>query len=311
MNIVEYPGGSVEAGATVVTVGNFDGVHRGHVHLLNCVKQHAQERQAASAVITFRPHTRAALHGVSQPLLATFEEKATLIEQLGIDYLVPVQFDREFASMDAETFIDRVLVGSCHAVEWIMGPNHTFGRRREGGKNFLHKRTGKNHISIFTANLNSIKQGAVISSTSIREALLRGDVEQAVAMLGRPYLVIGEHVAGCREGTRLGFPTLNFRHYSVEKVLPPPGVYAAELSSDAGTVRGALYYGNCPTFANRDFHFEMHVLDSKPPAFKTGDRASIWIHAFIRSDRTFSTREALSEQIRNDIGAIEQFFAEE
>lgn len=311
MIVLQYPTQQVDAPRTVATVGNFDGLHQGHERLIALVRQRARRFDAAAAVLTFEPHTRTVLHGEAQPILTTFEEKATLIEQLGVDYLIKIPFTRQFAALSAEEFVAVTLREYCHAVEWVMGPNHTFGRHRRGGTNFLRKRDGINHFSIFTANLDINAHGAVISSTAVREALLRGDVEEAVSMLGHPYLVIAEHITGVREGTRLGFPTLNYRQLSSEKVVPPPGVYAAELQIGAQVVRGALYYGNCPTFENRDFHFEIHVFDTAPPAVKPGERGAIWIRKFIRRDRGFASPRALTEQIQKDIEAIQQFFAEE
>jgi riboflavin kinase / FMN adenylyltransferase len=294
---------------SVVTVGNFDGVHAGHAMLIKEAVSRARARRAASVVITFEPHTRLVLHpDGSPPLLSSFEEKAVLIRALGADYLVRLPFDRNLAALSAEQFVKEVLVGRFKAVELVAGVGHTFGKGRAGDKNFLHNTVDKNHFSVFVANLFAAGSKAV-SSSAIRNALIAGSMDEAVSMLGHPYLILAKRVDGVKKGRALGFPTLNFALPRDPKVLPPAGVYAAELEWQGSRYKGAFYYGRCPTFSGRPLHFEMNLFDFSGPDPAIGEESAIWLHTFIRPDRTFKGEEALTAQMKQDIAAIHTFFA--
>ncbi|MFP4416023.1 MAG: riboflavin kinase [Chitinispirillaceae bacterium] len=300
-----------EIGRSVVSVGNFDGVHRGHRQLASIVRKRAGVHKASSVMVTFDPHTRTVIHpNRPQQLLTTFDEKQLLFEQLGIDYLIRIPFNAEYAKMSSESFVEQVLIKRLHAVEWVMGENHTFGKDRKSGEKFLHEYGGRNHFSMFIADLHA-EGSAVISSTAIRTAIRHSKVESAVSMLGHPYLILAQRISGVHKGTEMGVPTLNFRHPGGNKVMPPPGVYAAELAFGKRRWAGALYFGNCPTFIDRDFHFEFHAFEQDREFPELGDRAALWMHRFIRADRTFDNERKLVEQIRHDINRIRTFFSQE
>lgn len=293
---------------TVLSVGNFDGVHRGHQALIKEVINRAQKRNAFSALVTFEPHTRLALYPeLPHHLLATFEEKVTLIEKSGIDYLLKIPFNKLFSEKSPESFVEEVLLSKLHMIEWVMGEGHAVGKNRSGGKKFLHDAVGKYHIPIFTADLLQ-KESHVISSTQIRKLILEGSIAEAVEMLGHPYLISAERIEGLKIGSQIGYPTLNFKKPSSQKVIPPPGVYAAELEFGDKVLTGALYFGACPTFAQRDTHFEFHALDLKGIFPQTGQIAQIWVHRFIRSDKAFSNTDDLVKHIQQDINEIRQYF---
>ncbi len=296
---------------TVVSVGNFDGVHKGHCRLIKKVAELARKRGLLSALITFEPHPRCILDpDLPFEFLTTFDEKAHLIERLGIDYLLCVPFTLEFSRRSPENFIESVLVQQLHAVEWVMGAGHRVGKVQAGEKNFLHNVLSKYHIIPFTTDLLK-QQNIIVSSTQIRVNIVNGCIADAVEMLGHPYLISTERIPGLKIGSQLGFPTLNFVRPPSQKVLPPAGVYAAELEYRGTLQPGALYYGDCPTFADRTTHFEFHALDGGGsfPDFNEGAR--LWLHKFLRNDRTFSTTAELAAQIDNDVKTIRKFFIEE
>jgi riboflavin kinase/FMN adenylyltransferase len=312
MNIIDLSSSAQNIGPTVVSVGNFDGVHRGHQQLIEQVNERARIRQAHSAIVTFEPHTRAFLHpGTPQPLLTTFEEKAHLIGSFGIEYLVKVNFDRHLAAMEPNRFIQEILIERIGATEWVMGSNHAFGRKREGNTKSLRQGGGRNDISTFIVDLRT--QGTdIVSSTEIRNRLGTGNVEKATNLLGHPYLILTERVTGVQKGKQLGYPTLNFRLPMTEKVLPPRGVYAAVLEHEGASWTGALYLGNCPTFAAREVHFEFYAFSPDLDRFPNpGEVAALWVHDFLREDSAFSTEAQLVAQIENDIKTIHDFFKEE
>ncbi|MDD5676195.1 MAG: hypothetical protein PHC61_18630, partial [Chitinivibrionales bacterium] len=159
---------------SVVTIGNFDGVHAGHAMLIKEVVSRARQGRLVSVVATFEPHTRTILKPDAPfLLLSSFEEKARLIEALGVDFLVCLPFSARYSQMSADRFVAEILIGRFHAVELVLGEGHAFGKNRAGDKNFLHTAVGKNHFSVFVANLFAAGS-TVISSSLIREALISG-----------------------------------------------------------------------------------------------------------------------------------------
>jgi len=296
---------------SVVSVGNFDGVHCGHERLIQTVVQRAHALQVAAVIITFEPHTRSVLNKRSeQPVLSTLEEKAVLMDAYGVDYLVCIPFDLAFASLPPEAFVQNVLVDLLKAREWVMGEQHTFGKNQAGNKNFAHTSKGKNDIIILMVKSLVTKQ-TIISSTAIRSSIQHGHIVEAVAMLGHPYLIVARRIAGIKKGTQLGYPTLNFARLSSHKVFPPPGVYAAELEYRKKRWQGALYFGDCPTFGQRDVHFEFFVFNFSDDVPEEGNLANLWLHTMIRPGKKFSCSDELIKSIRNDVINIQNFFLQE
>jgi riboflavin kinase/FMN adenylyltransferase len=295
----------------VVSVGNFDGVHRGHAELVGEVVRRARERELTSVVITFEPHTRKATEAQAPTrLLTTFGEKAKLLELQGVDNLICLPFDESLRRMEPEEFVKQILITRLRAKEWVMGPDHRFGRNRRGAGNSLRGGASRNDISTFAVRPSHLGREA-ISSTRIRSLIGKGKMAQAVEMLGHPYLIAATHVSGTRTGSRLGFPTLNFSIPGKEKVVPPAGIYAAHAQWGATNEPGALYFGSCPTFEVRDVHFEFYSLARTGAGPVAGETAFLWVHRHIREDRPFGTEEALVAQIKKDINRIREFFTQE
>jgi riboflavin kinase/FMN adenylyltransferase len=305
---------SLRAGeATVLTVGNFDGVHRGHQALLQETVRRASEKKARSAVVTFDPPTRFVIEKEesSNSLLTTFEEKILLIGRAGIDYLMCVPFDRAMRDKEPESFIQEILAGKLHMTGWVLGHGHVFGRNRTGNDIFLHAMEGKYHFSTLISDL-LVQEGSVISSTQIRELVIEGRIAEAVRKLGHPYLIAVERTRGKKLGTRLGYPTLNFKSPPSRKVVPLPGVYAAELEYRGAVERGALYFGGCPTLhEHRENHFEFYSFNRGKGEVGEGERAHLWLYSFVRADSVFDGTGDLVIQIGRDIETIRTYFAKE
>jgi riboflavin kinase/FMN adenylyltransferase len=294
--------------ASVVSVGNFDGVHCGHMMLIRETVRRARMRRAQSVIVTFEPHTRVVTspHQI-QPILTTLEEKALLIGSLGVDYLVCLKFDRALMSLSPAEFIKRILIGRCKAVEWVMGQGHTFGSQRRGSAEFLRRHVDIKHFSLFVAK--TARTGdTIVSSTEIRRRIVAGQVADALRLLGHPYLIITRRIRGVRKARQLGFPTINFEAVREPKVLPMPGVYAARLEFAGRRHCGALYWGDCPTFANRDFHFEFHLFGPPGKALRAGAKACIGLYHCIRHDRAFKNQDALARRIADDVNEIKRYF---
>jgi len=297
---------------SVLTVGNFDGVHRGHRQLFDKVLDRARISGLRSIAVTFEPHTRGVTtEGNGSDLLTTFEEKARLIELLGIDYLMKVPFDTAMRRNSPESFIADILSGRLRMKEWVLGQGHAIGKDRAGNEQFLHAMEGKYHFKTFVADLLTLG-GGTVSSTLIRNLIDQGSVTEAVALLGHPYLVAADRTTGLKIGRTLGYPTLNFTKPLVQKVIPPPGVYVAELEYHGTVEQGSLYYGECPTLGgHREVHFEFFSFARGAEEIATGDRAWLWMYAFVRADRTFASTEELVQQIKYDVETTKTFFTKE
>ncbi len=311
MNVIKCSESFPSNKKTVVSVGNFDGVHNGHHYLMTTVCERAQYQNAAAVIITFEPHTRAFLYpDKTPPRLTTFDEKVLLLREFPIDYLVCIPFNSQFAALTPEEFVQDILIDRFGAVEWVMGENHSFGKGRKGSYNFLHNLDVRNHFNVFPVSLHT-EDMQVASSTVIRNLIGERRIDEAVRMLGHPYPILAERIRGMRKGFELGYPTLNFKRPPSQKVIPPPGVYAAEVEFKESKLKGALYFGNCPTFDKREYHFEFHSLDPiiLDPGIHT--ETALWLHNFIRPDESFSSEAALVEQIKKDVEKIKQFFNKE
>jgi riboflavin kinase/FMN adenylyltransferase len=191
-----------------------------------------------------------------------------------------------------------------------MGKNHTFGKDRKGTYDFLHNWDDKNHINVFVLNLHT-EDTIVASSTKIRNLISESRIDDAVGMLGHPYPILVKRIRGMRKGFKLGYPTLNFKCPSSLKVIPPPGIYAAEVEYKDLLLKGALYFGNCPTFENRDYHFEFHALGPVTCDPGVNAEVALWLYSFIRPEKRFNSEDLLIEQIKKDIFLIKQIFLKE
>jgi len=299
--------------STVLTVGNFDGVHRGHQALIKATVRRASEKKATrSAVVTFDPPTRIVIgNEKGYNLLTTFEEKVRLIGFAGVDYLMRVPFDKAMSRKEPKAFIEDFLVRKLHIAEWVLGHGHAIGRNRAGNEKFLHTMESKYHFTTLVTDLLK-QEGSAISSTQIRESITRGRIAEAVARLGHPYLISVERTFGEKLGTRLGYPTFNFKSPPSRKVIPLPGVYAAELEYQGGCEEGALYFGECPTLhEHREVHFEFHSFNRGKGEIGAGEQAYLWLYSFVRTDSAFAGTGELVKQIGRDIETIKTFFMKE
>jgi riboflavin kinase/FMN adenylyltransferase len=294
---------------SVVTVGNFDGVHLGHQMLLREVGVRARSKGLVSVAVTFEPHTRQVASDLPlYPILSTFEEKVRLIEQLPIDCLVRIPFNDAMSRKSPEDFIEEILVNKLNCTEWVMGQGHAVGNNRTGNENFLRFIQGKYHFSTFVADLRTV-EGHAVSSTQIRGHIMHGRIADAALLLGHPYLVLVERTTGRKLGTQLGYPTLNFKSPPSQKVIPPCGVYAAEMEYRGRREQGALYFGDCPTLREkREVHFEFFSFNRGESGPSEGESASLWLHSFLRSDRQFASTADLTAGIAVDVETAKTFF---
>jgi len=285
-------------GATVVTVGFFDGVHLGHQAVFRRTVEVARERGLRSAVVTFDRHPRETLTPGREPkLLTTPDRKARLIEAAGVDVLLVLRFDRAFSLLSAEEFVRRVLAEGLHAKHVVVGANFTFGHEARGTVETL-RTLGPAHG--FTAEEVPIFEldGRPVSSSSIREALAEGELEWPTRALGRRYAIDGTVVTGAARGVDLGFPTANLET-DPRVLLPKTGIYAGRAFIEDRPHVAAISVGTNPTFGREPVHVEAYLLDFDGELH--GEPLTVEFWARLRDEERFDSAEALALAMADDV----------
>ncbi|MFI1989282.1 bifunctional riboflavin kinase/FAD synthetase [Actinoplanes sp. NPDC020271] len=288
-------------GRSVVTIGVFDGVHRGHQAIIGHAVKRARDMGLQSVVMTFDPHPSEVVRPGSHPAVLTESvRKAELIEQLGVDALCVVPFTPEFSRLGPEEFVHDVLVEALHAADVVVGDNFRFGHKATGDVTLLETLGRTFGFTVEEAPLVSA-DGVVFSSTYIRSCVDAGDVRAAAAALGRPHRLAGVVVRGDQRGRELGFPTANLMTHRYAAV-PADGVYAAWLTrggENAGRWPASVSIGTNPTFEGRERRVEAYALGFSGDLY--GERISLDFVAHLREQRTYDAIEPLVAQIRADV----------
>jgi len=285
----------------VLTLGNFDGVHRGHQALVAKIVEEARVRGGTPVVLTFDPHPARVLSPDRAPrALMTVEQKAEVLTSLGVERVVALPFTLELSRKSPEEFAAIVLRDTVGAGLVAVGPDFRFGRERTGGLETL-KRLGPRLGFAIELVPGVLHAGAPISSTRIRDCLAAGDVGEAAALLGRRFFVDGHVVGGEGRGRSLGVPTANLD--VVNEQLPARGVYACwcRAAPDGGAIRGVVNIGNRPTFGEGQSTVEAHLLDFEGDLY--GRSLRVEFAARLREERKFPDASALARQIGQDIAA--------
>ncbi|MBS1196228.1 MAG: bifunctional riboflavin kinase/FAD synthetase [Proteobacteria bacterium] len=290
---------------TALTIGNFDGVHRGHVVLLERLVNTAREKGLLPAVLTFEPHPREFFMPDSAPArLTILREKLELIAACGIDTVMICAFNADFATLTAESFIERVLLKSLATKHLLIGDDFRFGKGR-GGDFALLQDAGQKRGFTVEAMSAVIVEGERVSSSVVRKVLAAGDMERAIAFLGRPYIIDGRVIHGDKIGRRLGFNTANIhiRHFQ----LPMTGVFAVEVEGlENRMLRGVANLGIRPTRGGERPLLEVHLFDFD--RFIYGAHLSVRFVHKLRDEQRFPDFDALKAQIARDAVAARNFF---
>lgn len=288
---------------SALTIGNFDGVHRGHRAVIDRVISDAKKRGLKSAVITFDRHPAEFLRPSKAPCrLCEPEMKIELLRDCGVDYLCVLAFDQDLADKEAGEFVEEVLVDGFNARVVVVGRNFRFGRNRKGSLSLLKELGTDGGFEAEEMSLVSV-QGFDISSTRIRSAIVHGDVEWASQALGRDHSIRGEVIEGDRRGKALGFPTMNI--YPPERIcLPSDGVYAGWTVIDGIKYRAAINVGRRPTFGDDGrVLVESHLLDfSGEDAY--GKAIEVGFTRWLRGEYRFANADELIEQIGRDVEEV-------
>ena len=293
--------------SSIITLGNFDGLHLGHQELIKRIIQRAEETASLSMVVTFRPHPLKILApDKCPPLISIYEEKIRLLEKLGIDVLVKIPFSLDFAAMEPRAFVKDLLCDLLGAKEIFVGYNYRFGKGRKGDIRLLRELGEEFGFAVREIDQVSLN-GEVISSTRIRQLLKNGEVEAAAKFLGRPYALCGIVVKGDGRGRGLGFPTANIA--SRHAIIPSNGVYAVKLSVRDRDYNGVVNIGMRPTFEPGTLAIEVHIFDFDEDIY--GEEITVSFMRKIREEKKFRNAGALIKQISKDITEARRLLSEE
>ncbi|OIQ15984.1 MAG: riboflavin biosynthesis protein RibF [Flavobacterium sp. MedPE-SWcel] len=284
---------------TIVTLGTFDGVHKGHKSILDKLLKSSQVTECESVVLTFFPHPRMVLQqNTDIKLLNTMAEKAHLLEEYGINHLIIHPFDKTFSRLTAEEFVKNILVDELNICKIIIGYDHRFGRNRTATiDDLIHygKEYGFEVEQISALEVDEVS----VSSTKIRNALDKGDVTTANAYMGYEYFLSGTVVEGKKLGRTIGFPTANINIKEDYKLIPAIGAYIISTVIDGKTIKGMMNIGNNPTVNDGTTQtIEAHLFDFNNDIY--GTELQISLHKRLRDEVKFESVEALKAQLQQD-----------
>ena len=297
--------------STALSVGNYDGVHRGHRFLLGRVVERARALDARSVAVTFEPHPTNLLRPDAGPRLITptLNERLDLLATTGIDATVVLPFTAEFAQQSAETFARKVLLERLHAVEVHEGDNFRFGHRAKAGVAELTSLGRELHFAVHIYQALQVR-GMAVSSSLIRKLVSAGDVRRARWLLGRPFSILGHPASGRGIGTRLTVPTINLADY--EGLTPATGVYVTRMQIGPGNAEDTCFdavtnVGTRPTFADASFAIESHLLNFRPIELTATTPLRLSFLARLRDERQWPSPEALRSQIGRDVETARRY----
>lgn len=282
---------------TVVTLGNFDGLHQGHRVLINLAKQYAQSEKLKSVVFTFSPHPMFVLNNKEHSaLILAPSEKEYAMEHIGIDIYIEYPFTMEFASMPPEQFANDLIFDKLKCKVLIVGENYKFGKMQGGDYKLLKELGEKRGIKVIYVPY-VIYEGERVSSTRIRNCLIEKDIEKANRLLTVPYFILGEVLQGKKLGRTIGFPTINIVADNV-KLFPPNGVYATRTVYNGETYYGVTNVGLQPTVNGKTKVVETFLFNFHEIVY--GERIKTYFYKWLRDEKKFDSVEILQEQMKID-----------
>ena len=294
---------------SVITIGTFDGVHKGHQKIISRINEIAAANNGESIIVTFHPHPRIVINpdDKSLRLLSTIDEKAALLETFGVDNLVIVPFSRDFSEQEAEDYVRNFLVSNFNPTCIVIGYDHKFGKNRSGDYHLLESMQPK-----FGYRLEEITKETLddidISSTKIRQALQGADIALATELLGHTYTLTGTVVKGLQNGRKLGYPTANIQCPDEYKLIPQTGIYAVHAVLSTGERKyGMLSIGYNPTFEGKVQTIEVNILDFDKDIY--GETLTLEFVSYLRGEKKFESIEALIEAIKQDERDTRQLFS--
>jgi riboflavin kinase/FMN adenylyltransferase len=288
----------------VVSVGNFDGLHLGHQKIIRAVVERARQENALSAAITFDPHPLKILRPEHAPkLIMTLDQRLRGFADAGLDGALVMRFHEGLAQLSAEEFVERVLCDTVRARAILVGENFRFGHQQAGDVALLKKLGARDGFEVQIVEAAQ-SAGTPISSTAIRAAISEGRLQEAIDLLGHPFVLTGAIAPGEGRGSKLLFPTLNM--VEEQEIIPAIGVYATETFVEGKLYHSVTNVGVRPTFDGRNLTIESHLFNFHDTV-RTG-RLELRFWARLREEKKFSGPEALRAQIALDIAQAKEFF---
>ncbi|MCP4590718.1 MAG: bifunctional riboflavin kinase/FAD synthetase [bacterium] len=297
--------------ACVLTIGNFDGVHRGHRQILAQAGLFATDREIPVAVLTFEPHPLSVV-GLrrSPPRLTVSAEKVQQLARAGADIVVEADSTPALLGLTPEEFVDRILVPRLHPTHIVEGASFGFGRGRQGTPELLGELGANRGFEVFVVEPVRLQvehdETVLVSSSLIRKLLHQGRVHRAELCLGRPYTLVGTVTTGSQRGAHLGFPTANVD--VPDQLVPGEGVYAGEARLGDRVLAAAISIGAAPTFEGTDLQVEAHLLDFDEDVY--GESIRLDFHRPLRAQQKFSSKEDLIRQVARDVEQVRRIHTE-
>ena len=298
----DWKRGPLAGDSTAISVGNFDGLHLGHQKILASLVDEARTKGLRAVVITFDPHPVKVLRPVAAPaLIETLAQRLAGLEQIGIDAALVLQFDAALANVSPEDFVERILVDAMHAKRVLVGANFRFGHKHAGDVRLLEKTGVTKGFAVQMVDPVQV-DGAVVSSTRVRQAIAAGDVRHATRLLGRPFALTGQIRRGDGRGSKVVFPTLNL--VPEQELLPANGVYATQTKLRGLKYDSVTNVGARPTFNGKDSTVESHLLNFNDEL--ASGRLEVEFIERLRAEQKFQSAAELKAQIGRDIDAARQ-----
>ena len=290
---------------TVLTIGTFDGIHKGHKFLFEKLKQYSDQNNLRNVVVTFYPHPRTVVSNYNIKLLTTLDERIELFSQIGIENLLIINFTEDFSKQSSNDFIKNIICDKIGVKHIIIGHDHKFGKDRNGNDNALIELGKENNFTVECVP-PIMYDNEIISSTKVRDALLNGDIDKANSYLERNFCFHGKVVKGVSRGTILGFPTANIEVANKNKIIPKNGVYVVKTLIENEIVFGVMNIGLRPTFADTlNVVIEVHLFDFNKNLYEKTIKVEILKR--IRDEKKFNNKEELIFQIGKDKKKAIQF----
>ena len=280
----------------MLTIGVFDGVHLGHKYLISQLKEHARQQNLLSGVVTFHQHPLAVLSSQNLPFLTDLATRTSLLKNEGVDAIITLSFTRELAQLSAREFVS-LIKKYLRMRGLLVGPDFALGQNREGNINILRTLGQDMNFSVTTIPPIVI-DGEVVSSTTIRNALAKGDMEKVINLTGRPFSLHGHIIKGTGRGLELGFPTANL-NIEPQQALPADGVYATRAYLDDKVYKSMTNIGKRPTFGGAERIVEVYILDYHNNLYERELRIDIIKR--LRAEKQFDTVQQLEKQIAEDV----------
>jgi len=285
---------------SVITVGTFDGVHAGHRAIIDTVAEKARQRDARSVLVTFDPHPRDIINpgDAGIKLLTTLQERSEILEELGIDTMVVIPFDRDFSLLSSEEFVRDIIHKKVGVSEFVIGYDHQFGRNREGTIETIERLGNELGFDAYVVSKREVGEKTV-SSSAIRKAISEdGNVEEATEFLQRPYRLNATVVHGDKRGKEIGFPTANLKPEHSRKIIPKDGVYSVRVRINGDWYDGMMNIGTRPTFDGKLRTLEVNLFNFDEDIY--GKEVQVRFFNRIRDEKKFDGKEELIDQLKQD-----------